>query len=156
MVFYWILSDNKSPLVSKTLVSILAVFNNVVVWMVSTRLLISKSSCPFNNPLVTVPSALITFGIIVAFKFHSFFSSLARSRYLFLFSLSFSFTLQSAGTAKSIIRQVLWRYPCCNGYRRRNWTRWHEFKSWTDCISHSTNTLGKGMNPIILPPAKGK
>ncbi len=21
-----------------------------------------------------------------------------------------------------------------------------------DCISHSTNTLGKGMNPIILPP----
>ena len=23
----------------------------------------------------------------------------------------------------------------------------------TDCISHSTNTLGKGMNPIILPPA---
>ena len=25
----------------------------------------------------------------------------------------------------------------------------------TDCISHSTNTLGKGMNPIILPPAMG-
>ena len=25
-----------------------------------------------------------------------------------------------------------------------------------DCISHSTNTLGKGMNPIILPPAVGK
>ena len=26
----------------------------------------------------------------------------------------------------------------------------------TDCISHSTNTLGKGMNPIILPPTTGK
>ena len=26
----------------------------------------------------------------------------------------------------------------------------------TDCISHSTNTLGKGMNPVILPPAMGK
>ena len=26
----------------------------------------------------------------------------------------------------------------------------------TDCISHSTNTLGKGMNPIIIPPAMGK
>ena len=26
----------------------------------------------------------------------------------------------------------------------------------TDCISHYTNTLGKGMNPIILPPAMGK
>ena len=25
-----------------------------------------------------------------------------------------------------------------------------------DCISHSTNTLGKGMNSIILPPAMGK
>ena len=48
------------------------------------------------------------------------------------------------------------RCPWCNGYRRRNWTQRHEFKSWTDCISHSTNTLGKGMNPIILPPAMGK
>ena len=26
----------------------------------------------------------------------------------------------------------------------------------TDSISHSTNTLGKGMNPIILPSAMGK
>ena len=26
----------------------------------------------------------------------------------------------------------------------------------TDCISHSTNTLGKGMNPNILPPAMGE
>ena len=26
----------------------------------------------------------------------------------------------------------------------------------TDYISHSTNTLGKGMNPIILSPAIGK
>ena len=24
------------------------------------------------------------------------------------------------------------------------------------CISHSANTLEKGMNPTILPPAKGK
>ena len=29
-------------------------------------------------------------------------------------------------------------------------------KKETDCISHSTNTLGKGMVPIILPPAMGK
>ena len=26
----------------------------------------------------------------------------------------------------------------------------------TGCISHNTNTLGKGMNPIILPPAMDK
>ena len=31
-------------------------------------------------------------------------------------------------------------------------------KSWMrlNAFSHSTNTLGKGMNPIILPPAMGK
>ena len=61
---------------------------------------------------------------------------------------------------------ILRRCPWCNGYRCRR----HEFKSWTwlialhiahildmtDCITHSTNTLGKGMNPNILPPAMGK
>ena len=26
----------------------------------------------------------------------------------------------------------------------------------TVCILHNTNTLGKGMNPTILPPAMGK
>ena len=26
----------------------------------------------------------------------------------------------------------------------------------TDSITHNTNTLGKDMNPIILPPAMGK
>ena len=26
----------------------------------------------------------------------------------------------------------------------------------TDCISLCTNTLGKGMNPTILPPVMGK
>ena len=31
-----------------------------------------------------------------------------------------------------------------------------QFLDKTDCISHRTNTLGKGMNPIILPPAMGK
>ena len=61
------------------------------------------SSCPGTNSLVTVPSAQIT----VTFVFQSFFSSLARSRYLSLFSLSFRFTLWSAGTAMSTIQQVL-------------------------------------------------
>ena len=31
-----------------------------------------------------------------------------------------------------------------------------QFLDETDCISHSTNTPGKVMNPIILPPAMGK
>ena len=105
---HWSLSDSKSPQVSCTLLSILAVFNNVVVWMVSTRPPDSKSSSPFDNPLVTVPKAPITIGIIVTFMFHSFFNSLARSRYLSFFSHSFSFILWSAGTAKSTILQVLY------------------------------------------------
>ena len=88
MVFHRRLSGSKSPQVSKTLLSILAVFNNAVVWMASTRPPTSKSSRPFNNPLVTVPKAPITIGIIVTFMFHSFFNSLARSRYLSLFSHS--------------------------------------------------------------------
>ena len=60
MVFLWSLSDSKSPQVSRTLLSILAVFNNAVVWMVSTRPPTSKSSRPLNNPSVTVPKAPIT------------------------------------------------------------------------------------------------
>ena len=73
MVFHWSLSDSKSPQVSRTLLSILAVLNNAIVWMVSTRPQTSKSSSPFSNPLVTVPNAPITVGIIVTCMFHSFF-----------------------------------------------------------------------------------
>ena len=74
--------------------------------MVSTWPPTSKSSRPFNNPLVTVPKAPITIGIIVTFMFHSLLNSLARSRYLSLFLHSFSFILWSAGTAKLTIFQV--------------------------------------------------
>ena len=107
MVFHCILGDSKSPQVSRTLPSILVVFNNAVVWMVSTRPPTSKSSRPYNNPLVTVLKAPVTIGIIVTFMFHSFFfNSLARSRYLSVFSHSFSFTMCSAGTTKSTILQI--------------------------------------------------
>ena len=72
MVFHWSLSECKSPQISRTLLSILAVLNNAVVWMVSTRLPTSNSSSPFSIPLVTVPNAPITIGIIVTYIFHSF------------------------------------------------------------------------------------
>ena len=105
MVFNYSLSDSKSPQVSRTPLRILAVLSNAVVWIVSTLAPISKSSRPFNNPLVIVHNAPITIGTVVTFMFHSFFNSLARSRYLFFFSLSFRFILWSAGTAKSTILQ---------------------------------------------------
>ena len=51
-----------------------------------------------------------------------------------------------------------WRCPWCSRYRRRemNTATRVQLLDETDCISHSTNTLGEGMNPSILPPAMGK
>ena len=103
IVFHWSLSESKSSQVSKTLLSILADLNNAIVWMVFTLPLISKSSSPFINPLVTVSRAPIRIGIIVTFMFHSFFNALTSSTYISFFSHSFSFTRWSARTAKSTI-----------------------------------------------------
>ena len=85
-----------------------------MVWMVSTRPLIYKSSRPWSNSLVTVTRVLITERITVTFVFHSFFFNfLAKSRYLSFFLLPFNFTLCSAGTEKNSIRQVLIFFYCC-------------------------------------------
>ena len=73
MVLHWHLNDSKSPQVSRTLLSILTVLNNVVVWMVSNRLPTSKSSCLFSHHLVSVSKAPITIGIVVTYMLHSFF-----------------------------------------------------------------------------------
>ena len=102
MVSHWSLSDNKSPQVSRTLLSILANLNYAVVKMISTRPLISIYSSPGINPLVTVARTPITIGIIVTFMFSQFFNPLTRS--CTLFSISFNFILW---TAKSTIQQVL-------------------------------------------------
>ena len=71
MIFHWSLSDSKSPQVPRILLSILAVLNNVVVWMLSTRPLISTSSSPFYCLLLNVPKAPITIGVIVTYMFDS-------------------------------------------------------------------------------------
>ena len=108
MVSHWSLRDSKSLLVSRTLLGILADLNKAVFWIVSTRPLISKSSSPYSNHLVTVPREPITIGITATFMFNSFFNSQAWSRYLSLFSLSFNFTLWSTKTAKSTISLFLY------------------------------------------------
>ena len=46
MVFHWSLSDSKSPQISSTLLSSVADFNNVVVWIVSALFVISAVSLP--------------------------------------------------------------------------------------------------------------
>ena len=76
-----------------------------VLWRISTRPISSNSSCLFDNPLVTVQKVPITIGVIVTFIFHSFFNSLAMSRYITFFTLSFNFTLW---LSKFIILQVLY------------------------------------------------
>ena len=73
MVFHSSFSDCKSPQISRTLLSILTDLNNAMVWMVSTRPHISKSSNPFINSLVIVLSAPTTIGLTVTVMFHSFF-----------------------------------------------------------------------------------
>ena len=67
MIYNWSLSDNKSPQLSRTLLSILADLNNAGIWI------ISMPSCPFIKPLVTVLRAPTTFCITVTFIFHCFF-----------------------------------------------------------------------------------
>ena len=81
--------------------------------MVSTRSLISTSSSPSINPLVTVPRVPITIGITVIFMFHSFFNSLARSKYLSFFLFSFTLTLKSAMAVSSLLLLLLLRLVVC-------------------------------------------
>ena len=91
MAFHLSLSDSKSPQISWTLLSILAVLNNAVVWMVSTRSATSKFSSSFNDSLVTVPKAPITIAIIVTCMFHSFFQFPSKGTYLSFHFLSILF-----------------------------------------------------------------
>ena len=91
MGFHWSLTDSKFPQVSRTLLSILAVLNNAVVWIVSTCPPTSKSSSPFSNPLVIVPKAPITIGMIVTRMFHSFFQFPSKVEVLILLFTFFQF-----------------------------------------------------------------
>ena len=88
MVFLWSLSDSKSPQNSSTLLSILAFLIIVVVWIVSNRTPTSKSSSPFNNPLVSVPKAPITIGII--FHLYYYYDYYYYNYYYYLLLGSFS------------------------------------------------------------------
>ena len=58
---------------------------STVVWMVSSRLPASNSSSLFSKSLGIVSNTSVTAGIKITVMFHSFFGSLARSRYLYLF-----------------------------------------------------------------------
>ena len=92
-VSWWFLHETEWQQVSRTLLSILAVLNNALVWIVSTRPLIFESSSSSSKAFEIERRALITIGFIITFMFHCFLCSLARPKYLYFLLLSFSFTL---------------------------------------------------------------
>ena len=157
------LNESTSPHISRTLHSNLNDLENTVISMVSILPLTSHSSSHFSWPLGTVPRTPSTFGITVTLIWHRFSSPLERSKHCLFFSflsLSHWGLLESPNPLDDkvffllINRRCLW----CNCYRQRGMdtaTR-VQILDETDCISHSTNTIGKGMNLIILPPAMGK
>ena len=106
-IFQWSLHDSKSAQASRTFLSILADLNNAMVCTVLSLSLIFKSTSLFPKLLGTVPSVPITIGISNIFMCHIFFSSLARSKCLSIFSLPFSFTQLSIRKVNSTRSQVI-------------------------------------------------
>ena len=94
-VSLWSLSlrDSKSPQVFRTLLGILAYLNNAAVGMVSILLLIPKSSSLFFQAFEDCSKCTEYNWYHRHPYLHSFFSSLARSKYMFIFLLSYIFTL---------------------------------------------------------------
>ena len=90
-----------------TLLSIVAYLSNVLFRWSLFILLFLTLPVLFPNHLGTVPSARITIDIRVTLIFPSVHYSLAKSKYLSLFSLSLCFTLWFAGTAIFSTQQVL-------------------------------------------------
>ena len=80
MVFHRSVSNCKSFQVSRTLLSILAVLRNAVVWMVSIHPPILNSTSPLSKSLRIVSTMPITAVITLTHIFHSFLSFLTRSK----------------------------------------------------------------------------
>ena len=72
--------------------------------------------------------------------------------------LPINWTLTGTSTMSQRVMAIKWRCPWRNGNGHGVGNGHGDTSSnpGQDCISHSTNTLGKGMNPIILPPAMDK
>ena len=102
-----------------------------LIWRVLICPLISISFIFFSKPLRTIPSTAITIDINITLMFHwvFFFSALARSKYLLKFLLAFIFTLWSAATVKSTIKQILFLLLIKPGPDLLDRIRWSVFIS---------------------------
>ena len=110
-VFLWCFTD-KCPLVSRTLLSIVANLNYAVVWMVSILPFITNFFSIFSKPLGTVPGAPTTIGTTVLSFSTIFLIPWHDLSILYLFFFSFIFTLillfwRTTKTAKSTRLWVL-------------------------------------------------
>ena len=119
MVFHWSLSNSKAPQVSRTLLSILLDFNSAMVWMVSISFPLSLFSRSLGS------------NYTVTFMFYHFFCSLAKSKYLSVYSLSFSLTQWLTEMAKSTSCQILFTWLINTGSGLLTGI------VWTICISKS-------------------
>ena len=90
VVFLWGLIDSKSLQICWIILSILADHNNAVVWMVFICPLICESSSPFTKTLGIVRAHQLEL-VSSSPSWSIGFSSLARSRYLFLYFAFFYF-----------------------------------------------------------------
>ena len=88
---FWVFRSSKSPQVSRTLLSILANLNNVVVIMVSILLLISNSSSLSSKTLWTVSSVPVTIRNVVILYVPQFLFLVlwVVKAYIYLFFLFF-------------------------------------------------------------------
>ena len=94
------------------------------------------------NPFVseTKESACICICIVLLLK-----SSWLYNTYVFLKGVSVTYLtfdkpckfvdIKNEMHMRLKVNKRQWKCPWCNGYHRRKWTRWHEFKSWTRPIA---------------------
>ena len=78
--------------------------------MVSILPLVSNSQNLSTKPFETVPCIPVSIGIIITLMFRNFFSSPSRSEFLFIFSLSITFTvILRTGTVIELPQSQGWR-----------------------------------------------
>ena len=150
---FWVTTSLiKSP---RTLLSILADLNYVVVWMVSTRPLISKSSSSFNNPLVTIPRAPITIWCkrhfhvpqFVCFYFLSKVKIFFLPRYFLLILLSVQLGQKSTQCCKFFFFLFFYKvWSSGRDYVIRLYVKFHR----SLCVTFSGTDAGLGIYHLFV------
>ena len=109
MVFHWSLNDSESPQVSWTRLRILVVLSNAIIWIVSTRLLTSKSPIP---QLFQFPSKVEV--LILLFTFFQFYSVVSRDSKVDYFASSLFFIIIKSG----LLAGIKWSVCMLKSHRR--------------------------------------